>query len=1001
MTPVVVSSRPFSSEQTFTSVEKQNDLPALYQKYCKPELYKKFHLLKIDKVFHRGSGDFLYYQDDSGKEQAVLDMLGGYGTLVVGHNNPRLKQKWIDLINSEVPFCSQLSIPQEGTLLAKKLNDLIHKTMKQSVYVHLTNSGAETVEAAMKHAHLAFEKKLDVFYQRWEKTQKQLEELLGVDSDFQWTLTEEQVVILSDTVTKHQSPVLSQLFSLFLQNQSIESASDFFSLYFQLEKQVPSQWMALEGSFHGKTLGALALTQGVQHRAPYEKCFPLVHFLPHQQIESDNLDNVYRPIFERTCRHLFWPSMENGKLILKQESYSCAAALFLEPLQGEGGMMPLSPEVAQTITRLAAEYEISVVIDEIQSGMGRTGTFLYSEQLQIQGQYYLLSKGLGGGLAKIGALCIDQSFFLPEFSLLHTSTFAEDNLSAGIARETLYLMEDDDGPRRAHDIGIRLYNELVQLKNRYPHWIKDIRGRGLMIGIELQCPPEASVFFKGLFEQEWLGYLISGHLLNEHHLRLSVSLSAPHVFRLEPSWYLSESSILHFREAMESTFQLLQRQDTGALLYYLVNQQKNDCLSLGKSLQKTIMSESLKMNPPIRKVAFLVHLLNKEDLKKIDPTFSRYSLEQLDELMEKTQDLLHPILLQTSLIQNSEGETLSCDFYGLFVDTEIIQRKQKNRQSHQLVQSIQHLVDELEKRGDVDFLGLGGHTSILTNNGRSLKTHRLKITTGNALTVSMGWQALKQKADERHINLSECTLAIVGAKGNIGQMYAYLSLPYVKRLMLIKRPGLFSRQEESFLAQLHLHCFEEIKKGQSSGIYQVFKQTQTFQYFLQAEDFSLLSDEQKGSLLLTKSQAELKADHPILLSSDLSLLKTATLIVSSSSDPFPIITKDVLGDHRTIICDVALPEDVDPSLQQAKPLADVLKGGLVNLVHNTHFSLPGVSIEPGHSFACMAETFVLGMINYPAHFSYGLLTHEQVEQIGLWAYQCGFRLGGMKTISTL
>ena len=133
--------------------------------------------------------------------------------------------------------------------------------------------------------------------------------------------------------------------------------------------------------------------------------------------------------------------------------------------------------------------DIPLILDEIQSGMGRAGSILYAHELGIKGDY-LLSKGLGGGLAKISALLIAQRRYKPEFSLLHTSTFAEDDYSSTVAGKTLDILESDDSAllTLCEEKGRHLIEGLRKIQDRYPEVIREVRGEGLMIGLEFQGP---------------------------------------------------------------------------------------------------------------------------------------------------------------------------------------------------------------------------------------------------------------------------------------------------------------------------------------------------------------------------------------------------------------------------------------------------------------------------------------------------------------------------------
>ncbi len=124
--------------------------------------------------------------------------------------------------------------------------------------------------------------------------------------------------------------------------------------------------------------------------------------------------------------------------------YVNVSGIFVEPIQGEGGIHILSKDFLEFCRRTASEHEIPLIFDEIQCGMGRTGTFTYSEQTGVIADYYLFSKSLGGGLSKISALLIKDTLYEEDFGFIHTLTFAEDDHSSALALTDLNLLERNE-----------------------------------------------------------------------------------------------------------------------------------------------------------------------------------------------------------------------------------------------------------------------------------------------------------------------------------------------------------------------------------------------------------------------------------------------------------------------------------------------------------------------------------------------------------------------------
>jgi len=119
------------------------------------------------------------------------------------------------------------------------------------------------------------------------------------------------------------------------------------------------------------------------------------------------------------------------------------AAVVLEPIAGEGGVRSLPAAFVTRLCEVCAEHGIPIVADEIQTGMGRTGTFLASHAMGLDPDYVCLGKALGGGLVKIGAMLVKRSRHVGAFSINHTSTFAEDDFTCGVALKALQLLDRD------------------------------------------------------------------------------------------------------------------------------------------------------------------------------------------------------------------------------------------------------------------------------------------------------------------------------------------------------------------------------------------------------------------------------------------------------------------------------------------------------------------------------------------------------------------------------
>ena len=201
--------------------------------------------------------------------------------------------------------------------------------------------------------------------------------------------------------------------------------------------------VALEGSFHGRTMGALSITGQPPKRAPFEPLVPGVRFATPE-----------------TLAEAVGPE---------------TAAIFLEPVQGEGGVRPLSTETLERARALADEFEAMLVFDEVQTGVGRTGHFYAWQASGVQPDALTLAKGLANGLP-IGALLVADgkpSGFVPGD---HASTFGGNPVSCAAAGAVVDAIDGD------------LLDHVREIGARFEAAFDDVRGAGLLLAIELDRP---------------------------------------------------------------------------------------------------------------------------------------------------------------------------------------------------------------------------------------------------------------------------------------------------------------------------------------------------------------------------------------------------------------------------------------------------------------------------------------------------------------------------------
>lgn len=215
-----------------------------------------------------------------------------------------------------------------------------------------------------------------------------------------------------------------------------------------------------ENSFHGRTLATVTATGQPKYQAGFEPLPQGFRYVPLNDVAA-----LERAIGPQT------------------------AAVMLEPIQGEGGIHPCTPEYLQAARRLTQAAGALLIFDEVQTGAGRTGRFLAAEHFGVKPDICTLAKGLGGGVPIGAALATEEAAqgFDPGS---HASTFGGNPLACRAALAVLRAIDEEGLLERAREAGERLARGLDELARRHPGVIVERRGMGLMVGVELGVPGE-------------------------------------------------------------------------------------------------------------------------------------------------------------------------------------------------------------------------------------------------------------------------------------------------------------------------------------------------------------------------------------------------------------------------------------------------------------------------------------------------------------------------------
>jgi putrescine aminotransferase len=282
-----------------------------------------------------------------------------------------------------------------------------------------------------------------------------------------------------------------------------------------------SRFVSAERSYHGTTLGALSVTGSVRHRAPFEPLLGGCSIVPFG--DSDALERELR----------------------RRD----VAAVVLEPMQGEGGMHPAPRGYLAETSRLCRRYGALLVLDEIQTGLGRCGHLFLCEEEKVEPDLLLLAKGLSGGLAPISAMITRRRLWERAYGTLqrydlHCTTFAGGPVACAAGLATLEVIARDGLVQAAAAAGEHLSERLRAVTAGHP-LVREVRGRGLLWGIELDAPAG------GLGADLAGQWLVVGLL--ERGVLTQVCADATGVVRVQPPLTVTRDAIERFAEALRAT----------------------------------------------------------------------------------------------------------------------------------------------------------------------------------------------------------------------------------------------------------------------------------------------------------------------------------------------------------------------------------------------------------------------------------------------------------------
>jgi putrescine aminotransferase len=320
--------------------------------------------------------------------------------------------------------------------------------------------------------------------------------------------------------------------------EAVEASLKLAARYFKGKR---SQFLYAENSLHGKTLGSLSVTGSPRLR----EYFPLLPGCAVPFGDSEALENALKT------------NQIGGDMTI--------SAVILEPIQGEAGVIVPPIGYLSEVRQICDKYDVLLILDEIQTGMCRTGKFFACQHENAVPDIMALAKSLGGGMASIGAtVCTEKVFKTaydnPHDCLVQTSTFGGRSTVCAAAMAALEVYTEENLAQRAARLGEKLLGDLKKLQLKHSDWIREIRGSGLMIGIEFneevinQAKNYIPLHIPGLKKvlKEHLPGMIASALLKQFDILGTLMLNNRSVLRVYPPLIIEEKHLDYFVTSLDS-----------------------------------------------------------------------------------------------------------------------------------------------------------------------------------------------------------------------------------------------------------------------------------------------------------------------------------------------------------------------------------------------------------------------------------------------------------------
>lgn len=870
---------PLGNRKEVEIINTVEDQATKFSHHHNPYLGKMLMALGIDYTYFKSRKDTLY-TIQHGKEVDVLDFTGGFGTNLLGHNNVQINNTVCEFLhNNEIPISDQGSVQKYAGELAEKLNCAVGSITHKDYNVVFGSTGSEAVEIAVHHA-----------FMEWKKSFNNLKRVQFEKYGYK----------AGDLVKETWE-----------ENDRKLANSKVFMI-------------ALKDAFHGHSSGARSILGNRTKREAFNNILGINTIFIDDQ--SNNWQEVIEKEIETAKIKLKKVVWSNNTYTNKEFEYSNIIGAIAEPLIGEGGIRMANFELLHRLSK----YDFPLIIDEIQCGLGRSGSFLASKG--INANYYLFAKALGGNVSKISATLIEKRRYINKFSDYYSSTFAGGGLAAKVASRTLSIIEEENIPEKAREAGKIITGKLETIKNKYPGIILEITGRGLMQGIKFcDFSKSESFILRCIYNEKCIGLIFSAYLLLKYKIRILPSISSPNVLRIEPSAYITNAEICRLESAIDGLCQDIKQNHIYEIFKPLMD---NDPFpdNKGKLPDEGFMYTGIEEpSPQAEKVGIIAHFIYPvSELRALEKDFCKASDTGLRILFNRFQVLMQmkPFTLFSKNILNDK---IHFSLIIIPLDTAELEKLFRQKKQKKIIEKIQDGVRLASNLG-INTVSLGAYTSIISNNGLSLvESGNTRVITGNTLTAASGIKRLENEIRKHSNEGKEFVLGVVGASGNIGsvitQSFAKSDVPF-KKILLVGR-------NKTKLENLELEI---------------------------------------------STKKDTKQSNKLEIVTNLSKLQECDIIVVASNTNDPIIFPHHINQKKqVIISDLSIPNAVSEEVFSMHNIIPIIFSSYITLPGEPEFQISSHTPR-GAIFCCAAEAILNGLEPLDCSLK-GKLTIDAIEKI--------------------